>query len=646
MNFLGKGRALIVASYYHVVRFVAFAAAVVLCAAGVVGPVQAAKEVPWKVEPFERVSFEEDIKDVLRSILRQNGLQAIFRPGVAGPVTFEFKNMPLQAAFNKLLIENDLDYDFDPKTNVVTIFAAAQQQRAQAIVPIAHVAPSAVTEAVKKFGLGGEVTVDPGTRTALVVGTREQVQALQSLIERLDQAEGKRRTAAIERQKAAVTQTKADIRRKLLEQFLDRKVKVIPLRFATVSATTKVFHGQKVIVPGIEETLNALLGETKKIKEGLTKEQQKQLAEVSPTLTEGVSISTDPRTNAVIARGTDEELERVERVVKQLDRPVPMVEIEVMIVLAQRGVSADLGVNYAFERNAVTTGGAGKSFLGVNTGVSGADPGNVQAGLGATAATAAQGGANTTTVAATAATGAAVGDINTAVQSIIGGFVWRGTNKALQARIEAFEQDNKAQTIAAPIVVTVNNAPARIERRASQFFDVAQNNVASLKEIDVGLKLEITPSVIPREDASEEELIRLNFSARNTALSAGTFAASSASTSGQEVETEVIIPSGRTLVVGGLVDDTRTDNSKGIPWLRDIPVFGALFGTNSSKDDLVETLFFVTPRVVHPEQILPRDVAERRYLENRRFGIAQARISVQEGSSVLTNILITQEEDE
>jgi hypothetical protein len=60
----------------------------------------AAREIPWQDGIFERVSFEEDVKNILRGIARQSELQIIFREGVEGEISFEF-NMPLNAAFNK-----------------------------------------------------------------------------------------------------------------------------------------------------------------------------------------------------------------------------------------------------------------------------------------------------------------------------------------------------------------------------------------------------------------------------------------------------------------------------------------------------------------------------------------------------------------
>jgi type II secretory pathway component GspD/PulD (secretin) len=609
----------------------------------------AVREIPWKSQIFDRVSFEEDVKNVLRGIARQNGVQIIFREGVEGEVSFEF-NMLLNAAFNKVLIENDLEYDFDPKTNLITIFRRPQQ-REQAVVPLSFVSAGEVRAAAKRFNLGGEISVDSASQTAFIEGTREQVKTFEGLVKRLDAAAGARRTAAVTRKKVALAREKSAVRKRLIQKLLDRKIAVFKLRFANVAATKTKFHGKEIKIPGIEDTLKALLGDIGKVKEGLSEKQQKEIERTKPVLATSLSFSADARTNSIIVRGTQEDIDKVKRVIDELDRPVPMVEIDVMIIRAQRGISETLGVNWAYER--AITGADHTRFIGLNTGVGSADPGAITQGIGSTTDVAAtSGGTGTITTSAITGTSAVVDDIAAATQSIVAGLVLQNFGPAgaltwaLQTQLEAFEQDNKTQTIASPTLVTLNNVAARIERRASQFFNVGQNNSATLQEVDVGLFLEITPVVIPREDASEVELIRLTIKARNTAISAGTFAASTAATSGQEIETEVIIPSGRTYMIGGLVDDTRIDNEKGVPFLMDLPVIGQLFRTDSSSDEFVETIFFITPRVIHSEDILPRDVAERRYIEGRRFGLAQTRADIQEGSRVLDNRAAYAQEDE
>ncbi|OHC76338.1 MAG: hypothetical protein A3G18_08875 [Rhodospirillales bacterium RIFCSPLOWO2_12_FULL_58_28] len=610
----------------------------------------AAQNVPWKEEMFEGFFQEEDVKNALRSVLRQNGLQVIFRPGVDGKVSGEFK-MPLQGAFNKLIEENGLQYDYDTTTRMVTIFTSSKQGKAQDFVPMGHATQEGVMAAMRAAELGGRVSFIENANTALVEGSSDQVKTLRSLIESISSAGEKRAQMSksqaqdsLERQRLAVDRQNADVasqlaaqksevQKKLLSRLLDSDSRVIPLRFAAVADTRKVFHGKEITVPGIDVTLNKLLGDQKKALEGLSKEDLALIKEIAPEKTmSGMTISVDARTNSVIARGTPDELDRIEKLVRQLDKPVPMVEIEVIIVKAERGLSDTLGLKWAAERSANAArvaGVSGATYSGANTGITSANPDAVAAGLGGAAAGAAE-------------------VIAAATQTIVGGYVWQGTEWALQTQLSAFEKDNKAQTIASPTLVTLNNVPARVERTGSEHFvsTTGQNMPSTLQEINVGLVLDITPSVILREDSSDEELVRLSVTAKNTTLSTSALATSVASASGQEVQTEVIIPNERTFMMGGLLDDTRSDNTQGVPYLRRIPFLGKLFGTDTSTDTLVETIFFITPKIIFPEEILPRDIAERRYLQSRKMGLSEMRKDVQGKSDVSTNNLQSQEEDE
>jgi hypothetical protein len=145
-----------------------------LLVAGLPATSWAAKNIPWRTDLFERTSFEEDIKDVLRVILRQNGLQVIFRPGVDGQVTFEFANLPLEAAFNKLLAEHNLDYDFDESTRLVTVFPAKTQQSTRAFMPLAEADPASVLAAARRFGIGGRYDVDQAAPPKTVARARRR----------------------------------------------------------------------------------------------------------------------------------------------------------------------------------------------------------------------------------------------------------------------------------------------------------------------------------------------------------------------------------------------------------------------------------------------------------------------------------------
>ncbi|MGB0684165.1 MAG: type II secretion system protein GspD [Magnetovibrionaceae bacterium] len=574
------------------------------------GQTRAAEPIPWQETLFNRNSSGEPIKDVLTRILDQNGTQAIFRPGVEGAVSFEFLDMPLQGAFQKLITENNLDYDYNADTNTVTVFSRRQAERVQEFVVLESASFDDIVSAYTTHGLGGELTYDRPLRTVRVEGTRAQVATLTQLIKRLDtaaksRAELRQQTASVNLQIEEVT-AKSD----LIDKLFNQDVRVIKLRYANVASTSKTFQGETVTVPGIEETLKALLGDEREALKDLPADLRAEIEAVAPDIATGVFVTADPRTNSIVVRGTPDEITNVEEMVRRLDTPVPLVEIEVMIVRGEKGLQEDLGIYWGGELDSTTS--KTDKFVGFSSGVS--RNGTDAAELNPSAITV--GGGLTTT-----ATTSAAGVISTTAQTFLGGIVFPGATQLLMAQVAALEEDNRGQTIGSPVVVTSNNVPATVNRSTTSYqrLSDATSGNTTLEPIDVGLTLTVTPSVIPARGGDEIDLVRMSVSARSTAATLSASTQNPASTSGSEVQTEVVIPTGRTFVLGGLADDTRSDSVQGIPLLRDIPVLGRLFDIESSDDTFTETVFFITPKVHYPEQLRSRDIAERRYMAERRF---------------------------
>ena len=402
-------------------------------------------------------------------------------------------------------------------------------------------------------------------------------------------------------------------------------MQVFRLRFANVAATSTQFHGKDVTIPGIEESLRALLGDPEQLKKQLSEKQKELVEQARPLAGSSLQITSDPRTNSIIVRGSGDEIAQVGRIIEALDRPVPMIEMEVVIVRATEGTTRDLGVRWAYESNFTNIGeNSNNRFVGVNTGVANADPDAVTGGISA------------------AGTNAAIGGVGSS--TFLAGLVRRSSKAALQVQLDALENDSKSQTMASPTLVTVNNVAARVERKASQFVATSEGTTSTLEEIDVGLRLEITPVAILPEDSSQRPLVRMTIVARNTSVAAG--AVGAFSETGQEIETEVIMPVGQTFMIGGLLDDRQTKNDGGVPGLRDVPLLGALFSTQGIVDQLNETIFFITPKIVFPEDIQPRDIAARRYMKRRQVGLVKSRTEVQADSKVLQGRAGFIEEDE
>jgi general secretion pathway protein D len=66
----------------------------------------------------------------------------------------------------------------------------------------------------------------------------------------------------------------------------------------------------------------------------------------------------------------------------------------------------------------------------------------------------------------------------------------------------------------------------------------------------------------------------------------------------RQIESTVAIHSGETIVLGGMIQDTQTENESGIPGLHKIPILGNLFSSSSNTARKTELIVLLTPRVV------------------------------------------------
>lgn len=70
----------------------------------------------------------------------------------------------------------------------------------------------------------------------------------------------------------------------------------------------------------------------------------------------------------------------------------------------------------------------------------------------------------------------------------------------------------------------------------------------------------------------------------------------------QRFKSEVVVQDGETIGLAGLISDNKSVGNSGIPFLREIPVLGALFSTQNNTDVRTELLVLITPQVVHDDR--------------------------------------------
>lgn len=146
--------------------------------------------------------------------------------------------------------------------------------------------------------------------------------------------------------------------------------------------------------------------------------------------------------------------------------------------------------------------------------------------------------------------------------------------------------------LASPRIVTSSGKEARIligDRVPYQTIDADGNVIVNF--LDTGIELRITPYV--RTDGT----IELNIF---TKVSKPTYYPNIdiPGESTRETETDVILKNGDTLVIGGLMRETKEETSAKMPFLGDLPFIGQLFRSKTEKADKRELLIFITARVI------------------------------------------------
>ncbi len=327
-------------------------------------------------------------------------------------------------------------------------------------------------------------------------------------------------------------------------------------------------------------------------REKLELESQKQIAELAPLKTEWFqinyasgtdisallkssdnnllsprgSITVDQRTNTLLIQDTSDRLADIRDVIGRLDIPVRQVLIESRIVIANDDFARDLGVKFGVSK---FTNFNDKSVLyagpsAVNGGAATLDPSNLITNLPASPASAAAG-----------AFGIAVGVIN---------------NHLLQLELSALDAEGRGEVISSPRLVTANQKEAFIEQGVEiPYQNAASSGATTVQFKKAVLSLTVKPQITP------DDRIILDL---NVTKDSPDFSNSVPPVNTREIETQVLVDNGETIVLGGIYEQTSTTNVNSIPWFGELPMLGFLFRDQKITDKKNELLIFVTPKIL------------------------------------------------
>ncbi len=305
------------------------------------------------------------------------------------------------------------------------------------------------------------------------------------------------------------------------------------------------------------------------------------------------SIAIDERTNTLLVQDTAENLAEIRRLVQTLDVPVKQVLIEARIVVVSDTFERDLGAQFGIT-TAQKNGNNG--LLAVSGTGTGADT-LVQTALGNTTGGTVVGGAITVPSPATPAlanrymvnTPAANTNGSIGVSLLAGSYL-------VDLALSAAENEGKSETISSPRVITANQKQATIMQGVEiPYQESASSGATTTQFKDAVLSLKVTPLITP------DNRVILDLDVRDDAVGQQVTSATGGSVPSidtRSITTQVLVSDGQTVVLGGILETTKSYAANKVPWLGDIPVLGNLFKSTTNINNKTELLIFITPKIL------------------------------------------------
>lgn len=307
--------------------------------------------------------------------------------------------------------------------------------------------------------------------------------------------------------------------------------------------------------------------------------------------TQGVSllsprgaVSLDERTNAIIIRDIDKNIDRIRTLVQHLDVPVKQVEIEARIVTVEQGSVDELGVRWGLlNRNGSTTVGSsveGNIMWDSDLAQQGPDSLNEAAGEGRS-----------------------IGDflnvnlaaVNPSASSMAFQVAKLGNDLLLDLELSALESERKAEVVSSPRLITTNKKAAYIEQGTElPYLEASSSGAVAVSFKKAVLSLSVTPQITPDNTLVLD--LKLTQDMPEKSVVAGKGEAMSIST--KRINTQVLARNGETVVLGGIFQHTMINKETKVPLLGDIPLLGGLFRHQLKDHAKRELLIFVTPKIV------------------------------------------------
>ena len=299
------------------------------------------------------------------------------------------------------------------------------------------------------------------------------------------------------------------------------------------------------------------------------------------------SLSVDERTNTLLVQDTNENLADIRRLVQTLDVPVKQVLIEARIVIVSDTFERDLGARFGVT-SAQKNGSNG--LFSVTGNGNGADT-MAQSGIANLATK------GTVTPVTTPSLNNRY-QVNLPSPTTNGsiGLSLLGGSYLIDLELSAAQNEGKSETISSPRVITANQKQATIMQGVEiPYQESASSGATTTQFKNAVLSLKVTPLITP------DNRVILDLDVSDDSVGSQVTSATGGSVPSidtRQITTQVLVNDGQTVVLGGILDTTKSKSANKVPFLGDIPVLGNLFKSTKTVNNKTELLIFITPKIL------------------------------------------------
>jgi len=492
----------------------------------------------WKTPTYTLVARDMDLRTALDTFAIAQGLSIVMSDAVVGRFSGEFKDVPPGEFLEKLATVHNLTWYYDGAA--IYLYGAGEIQTL--LLDLQYMKAGELRRLLSDLGV-------EDARFPLRTASNDE----------LIMVSGPPRYVAI----VAETIAKADKLREL-RTFNEVEVRIFPLTntWADDVSFNVSSPESSVTIRGVARLLEEMMlgNGNQKVQNAVV--NTNGTAEARDPLDTALAAAFRPvirpenRLNAVVVRDVKSRLPMYGELIKKLDIPQKLVEIAVTVVELSKEDALDWQLSLAY---------------GTKWGHSDASAGQNAQNL--------------------------FSPENLAGKGLAGSLTHIHSAYSIATSLTALRERGKARNISRTTLLTVNNLAAHMTDQQSYHARVVGTEVATLEEVTAGTQLSIKPRIMPSPSTNVPNQVWLTLQLDDGGFETVTVD-SMPMTRSSMLQTQTAVFENESVMLAGYLRDIEESAGWGIPYLRDIPWIGWLFGGASTRKETVQRMFVFTPHII------------------------------------------------